>query len=136
VSELILVSACLLGLRTRYDGKAKPESTLLSLWPKARFLPLCPEQLGGLPTPRLPAELIGGDGLAVWEGKARVINRAGEDVTQAFKQGAEEVLKIVRLLGIRRAILKSRSPSCGLTPRWGVTAARLLAEGLKVEEWG
>ncbi len=136
MSELILVSACLLGLRTRYDGKAKPDQALMDLWSQCHFLPLCPEQLGGLPTPRLPAELVGGDGLAVWEGKARVINRAGQDVTQAFKQGAEEVLRIVRLLGIRRAILKSRSPSCGLTPRWGVTAARLLAEGLKVEEWG
>lgn len=136
MAEIILVSACLLGFRTRYDGKTKPDPTLISLWPEKFFLPLCPEQLGGLPTPRSPAEIVGGDGLAVWEGKARVINRTGEDVTQAFVQGAEEVLRVVRLLGVRRAILKSRSPSCGLHPKLGVTAARLLTEGLSLEEWG
>jgi len=136
LKSVIIVSACLLGFRTRYDGKTKADPTLLSLWPEKIFLPVPPEQLGGLPTPRPPAEIIGGDGLAVWEGKARVINRAGEDVTQAFLKGAEEVLRVVRILGVRKALLKSRSPSCGLNPKLGVTAARLLAEGLRVEEWG
>jgi len=134
--EIILVSACLLGMRTRYDGQSKPDPFLCALWPQKFFLPLCPEQLGGLPTPRLPAEIVGGDGLAVWQDQAQVLNRAGKEVTRQFKQGAKEVWRIVRLLGIKKAILKSRSPSCGLTPKLGVTAALLLAQGLVVEEWG
>ncbi len=136
MGEPILVSACLFGLCTRYDGASKEDPTILSLLPEARFIPVCPEQLGGLPTPRPPAEIIGGDGLAVLEGRARVINQQGEDVTQAFIKGAEEALRLAKLFGVRRAILKSRSPSCGLTPKVGVAAARLLAAGITVEEWG
>ncbi len=134
--EPILVSACLLGLATRYDGRSKPDPFLINLLGKRYLIPVCPEQLGGLPTPRPAAEIVGGDGLAVWMAEAKVLNQASEDVTIAFCKGAEEVLRLAKLLGARRAILKSRSPSCGISPRLGVTAARLIIEGIKVEEWG
>ena len=127
-----LVSACLLGLRTRYDGASKASSWLLSR-KGALLIPVCPEQLGGLPTPRAPAEIIGGDGLAVLEGRAQVINQLGEDVTQAFVRGAEEVLRLARLYQVKGVWLKARSPSCGLNP-FGVCAALLYLEGFELYE--
>jgi len=107
-------------------------------------VPFCPEQAGGLTTPRSPSEIIGGDGMDVLQGKARVINDKGEDVTEAFVKGAEEALKLARLIGADTAILKSKSPSCGtkcvydgtfsgkLREGMGVTAALLLSEGIKI----
>jgi len=136
VREPALISACLLGLATRYDGKILLEPEVEFLKERYLLVPVCPEQLGGLPTPRPGAEILEGDGLAVLSGKARVLNLEGEDVTEAFVQGAREVLKICRALGIRRAFLKARSPSCGLYPKLGVTAALLLSEGLEVFEVG
>ncbi len=136
MNEPILVSACLLGLATRYDGQSKPDPFLIDLLSKKYLIPVCPEQLGGLPTPRVAAEIVGGDGLAVWMSKAKVLNKKGEDVTMAFCKGAKEVLRLAKLLGVKKAILKSRSPSCGISPKLGVTAARLLVEGIKIEEWG
>jgi len=106
-----------------------------TLLKRFRLIPVCPEQLGGLPTPRPPAEILGGDGADVLSGTARVINLRGEEVTEAFMRGAEEVLRLARLLGVRRAFLKAKSPSCGLEPL-GVTAALLLREGLELHEWG
>ncbi len=132
--EHVLVSACLLGLATRYDGATKKNPKLFSLLDRYHVIPFCPEQLGGLPTPRIPAELVGGDGLAVLAGRARVVNRAGKDVTEAFLRGAQEALKLVRLFGVRKAFLKSRSPSCGLSPLLGVAAARLYLEGVNLIE--
>ncbi len=131
--ETVLVSACLLGLATRYDGASKPASQVLALRKKFKLIPFCPEQLGGLPTPRPPAELFGGDGLAVLEARARVFTREGKDVTAAFLRGAEEAAKLARLLGAKWAFLKARSPSCGLNPL-GVAAARLLMEGIRLVE--
>ncbi len=129
---LYLVSACLLGLRTRYDGASKAVPWLER---KAKHLvPVCPEQLGGLPTPRPPAEIVGGDGLAVLEGQARVINAQGEDVTSAFVRGAEEVLRLAKLLKPTGIILKARSPSCGLSPKIGVCAALLRLYGFSLLE--
>ena len=132
--RVFLVSACLLGLRTRYDGSSKVNPWVKSLKEDTLFIPVCPEQLGGLPTPRPPAELFGGDGLGVLEGQAKVILKTGEDVTQNFLKGAYEVLNLARLIKIDGALLKARSPSCGLTPRLGVCAALLLAHGYKVYE--
>ncbi|MBX6422850.1 DUF523 domain-containing protein [Thermosulfurimonas sp. F29] len=134
--EPVLVSACLLGLATRYDGKILFEPAVSSLKERYLLVPACPEQLGGLPTPRPAAEILEGDGFAVLSGRARVVNRRGEEVTGAFVEGAREVLKICRFLGIKRAFLKARSPSCGLTPAVGVTAALLLSAGLEVYELG
>lgn len=99
----ILVSACLLGLACRYDGKSKPCPALLERLDDHQWVPVCPEQLGGLPTPRPPAEIRAG----------RVINLEGRDVTAAYRRGAEQTLALYRLLDCQAAVLKSRSPSCG-----------------------
>ena len=130
----ILVSACLLGCSCRYDGKSKPCGQILSLSSRHCLIPVCPEQLGGLATPRPPAEIMG----------KRVINNQGHDVTQAYEKGAMEALKLYQALGCQMAILKSRSPSCGcgqvydgafsgaLRPGDGVTAALLKQHGIRV----
>ncbi len=142
---MILISACLIGNRCRYDGggfDGYPE--LAQLVEEGRALPVCPEQLGGLPTPRPPAELQGGDGVAALAGLARITRQDGTDVTDAFLAGARETLSIARSCGATAAILKARSPSCGakqiydgtfsggLKPGKGLTAAMLEAEGLTV----
>lgn len=138
----ILVSACLLGIRCRYDGK---DSKAPALVRHARdFLPLavCPEQLGGLPTPRPPANIYGGDGRDVLNGTARLWNEQGEDVTALFLRGAQETLLLARMYRARLALFKDRSPSCGLHTLYcerpgggmGVTAALLHAEGIRVVE--
>ncbi|UCD04583.1 MAG: DUF523 domain-containing protein [Candidatus Woesearchaeota archaeon] len=98
-----LCSACLLGIKCRYDGRSKPSDKVLELSKKEVLIPVCPEQLGGLPTPRIPQEIVGD----------RVINKSGEDVTENFNKGAEEVLEIARIFGVKEAILKQKSPSCG-----------------------
>jgi len=82
---------------------------------EGRALPICPEQLGGLSTPRIPAEIVGDGGEAVWKGTARVLDAEGEDVTAVFIRGAEETWKLARRIGATKAILKERSPSCGVT---------------------
>ncbi|OAG27471.1 DUF523 domain-containing protein [Thermodesulfatator autotrophicus] len=130
----VLVSACLLGLSTRYDGTSKEAEIIKTLAQRYILVPFCPEQLGGLSTPRPPADLYGGDGLAVLEGKAKVITKDGLDVTQAFIKGAYESLKIAKILKINQVFCKARSPSCGLTPVMGVTTALFHLEGLKIEE--
>ena len=101
--EIILCSACLLGVKCRYDGKSKLNKKVLALAKKKILIPVCPEQLGGLPTPREPAEQKGN----------KIITKSGKDVTREFKKGAREVLKLAKLFGANRAILKQKSPSCG-----------------------
>lgn len=143
--SVILISACLFGLPTRYDGtscRAAHRDT--STDQDVVLLPVCPEQLGGLPTPRPPCSLCGGDGAAVWAGKARVLeNEGGEDRTAQYCAGAERVAVLARRCGVVKARLKARSPSCGLTACWqdgevrggpGVLAATLLQLGVAVEE--
>ena len=100
---MIIVSACLAGICCRYDGGTKPSAAVVRLVAEGQAIPLCPEQLGGLPTPRLPAEQVGD----------KVIRKDGVDVTAQFERGAQEALKIARLIGAKTAILKARSPSCG-----------------------
>jgi uncharacterized protein YbbK (DUF523 family) len=109
------------------------------------IIPFCPEQLGGLPTPRSPAFITGGDGADALAGPARLFTKAGEDVTHAFRRGAQEALKIARLTQASMAIMKDRSPSCGLrtpyceTPSGfgvGVTAALFKSKGIKIVELG
>lgn len=142
----VLVSACLLGERVRYDGAdAALGSEALSRWEgEGRIVPFCPEVAGGLPVPRAPAELRGGDGCAVLAGEARVCTAAGDDVTEAFLRGARGALAVARREGISLAVLKERSPSCG--SRWvydgsfsgtrvrgeGVTTALLRQSGVTV----
>lgn len=129
-----LVSACLAGRPCRYDGTACPVPELKRLAAAGLAVPVCPEELGGLPTPRPPAEIR----------QSRVINAAGEDVTTQFERGAEAVLELARRHNVGLAILKARSPSCGvgpvydgafsrtLTPGAGVAAGKLRRNGIKV----
>ncbi len=130
-----LVSACLAGLCTRYDGRSRPSPACRRLLARYRWLPLCPEQLGGLPTPRTPADLVDGDGFAVLAGRARVIDRAGRDRTEQFILGARQVLAVARAQEITLALLKARSPSCGVHARTGVTAALLLQNNIRCLEF-
>ena len=134
MKEAILISACLLGVRCRYDGGSKPQEPLLRLMEKYTLIPVCPEQLGGLPTPRHPSERQG----------ERVVMDTGADVTEPYRRGAEAALRLCRLLHCQAAILKERSPSCGcgtiydgtftgtLTAGDGVTAELLLQNGITV----
>lgn len=142
---LIVVSACLAGLATTHNGKAKPHPKVLELLREGRAVLVCPEQLGGLPTPRAEAEIEpGGSGARVLSGEARVLDSQGKDVTAQYLRGAREALRAARLSGAGAAILKARSPSCGtgliydgefsgtLVKGEGVTAALLRKEGLTV----
>ncbi len=134
-SRPYLVSACLLGLPTRYDGTSRPCPTCRAELAGRNWVPVCPEQLGGLPTPRPPADLVGGDGKAVLAGRARVVTRSGVDVTDQFLRGAEMVLTLARELQVTGAFLKGGSPSCGCGRILGVTAALLQSEGFMVREF-
>ena len=143
--QKILVSRCLLGHRVRYDGGAHGPFGLLERWQReGRVVALCPEVAGGLPTPRPPAEIPGGQGGQVLDGERPVLTVDGEDVGAAFLDGAHQALELVRAQGIRIAVLKARSPSCGnrenydgsfsgvKVPGEGVTAALLRREGVQV----
>ena len=104
MKEIIVVSACLCGIRSRYDGKSKHVEEIRDLVDKGLAIPLCPEMLGGLPVPRPKATLK----------DKKVVNEKGEDVTEPFKRGAERFVSIVEKLGIKRVIMKDGSPSCGV----------------------
>ena len=108
-----LCSACLLGTKCRFDAKSKPNKKVLRLSKEEVLIPVCPEQLGGLKTPRVACGIKGGDGKKVLSGKAKVINRKGEDCTENYLLGAKEALKIAKIFNIKTAILKQGSPSCG-----------------------
>lgn len=130
----ILVSACLLGIACRYDGQSKPYTLMDELCRRHEVIPVCPEQLGGLPTPRTPAERQGD----------RVVTKNGADVTENYRRGAEAAVELAQKLGCGAAVLKERSPSCGsgtiydgtfsgtLTAGDGVAAERLRSCGIRV----
>ena len=134
--EKLLISACLIGKNCKYSGgsNALQEEQLRQLQLCYELIPVCPEQMGGLPTPRTPAERRG----------EQVINRDGRDVTAEFYAGAEQTLTITKNQKIRKALLKSRSPSCGrdriydssftgtLIRGNGVTAQTLIEQGISV----
>ncbi|WP_085723807.1 DUF523 domain-containing protein [Pseudomonas sp. R37(2017)] len=143
--QKILVSRCLLGHRVRYDGGASGPFDQLQQWlDEGRVVPLCPEVAGGLPTPRAAAEIPGGQGAQVLDGQALVITGEGEDVSVQFLSGAYQALELVQKHGIRIAILKANSPSCGNLLTYdgtfsgvkvsgeGVTAALLMRHGVRV----
>ncbi len=133
--RIILVSACLAGLCTRYDGRVIDNRQCRARLKHATWIPVCPEQLGGLPTPRCPAEIVGGTGDDVLDGRARVIDANGADLSETFVRGAEMVVGIARAQRVDEALLKARSPSCGVE-KLGVTAALLLRNGFTVKEFG
>ncbi len=111
---MILISACLLGKNCKYSGKSNKNSKLISILHNSKLIPVCPEELGGLPTPRTPAEIIKGNGIDVLNGKARILNRNGNDITENFLKGAKAVKDIVQGDSITLAIMKEGSPSCGV----------------------
>ncbi len=129
-----LCSACLLGINCVWDGRNKVNPKVVELLKKEQLIPVCPEQLGSLSTPRIPSEQKGD----------KVFNKEGKDVTSNFIRGAEETLKIVKLFGIKEAIFKQKSPSCGcgkiydgsfsgsLIEGDGITTSLLKKNGIKV----
>ena len=135
---MILISSCLLGVNCKYNGKNNYNILVEKVLNKYQVLPLCAEQLGGLPTPRVPSEIkkIGKD--------IKVINKNNEDVTSMFFAGAQEVLNLVKKFNIKKAILKEKSPSCGkgfiysgnfddvLVKGNGILANMLIENGVKV----
>ena len=133
--ERIIVSACLLGEACRYDGKSKPCEKVKLLAEKYELIPVCPEVFGGLSTPRPPSEM---------QSDGSFINALGEDVTDNYRKGAEETLRIAKENGCKLAVLKEKSPSCGvhsrydgtftgtLTKKSGITASLLRENGITV----
>jgi uncharacterized protein YbbK (DUF523 family) len=124
----IIVSACLLGFTCRYDLK-KSSGIKFKIPEDAVLVPVCPEQLGGLPTPRPKSWFVGGDGKAVIRGEAIIVDENGLDVTENFMMGANAVKRIACLVKARSAILKDKSPSCGTNH---VTISGELSDGLGV----
>ncbi|WP_026486162.1 DUF523 domain-containing protein [Caldanaerobius polysaccharolyticus] len=145
---MLIVSACLAGLNTRYDGKGCIDEKVYKLIKEGKAIPVCPEQLGGLSTPRCPSEICGGTGCDVLDRRARVITSDGRDVTENFVRGAYEVLKLAKAVRAKKAVLKAKSPSCGwgsvydgtftgnLIRGNGVTAELLMREGIDIESRG
>lgn len=141
---MILISACLAGLATTYDGRDNYREDIYGLLNEGKAALVCPEQLGGLPTPRPPAEIVGGNGGDVLDGTAKVLTSGGRDVTAEFIQGAEQTLKIAQAVNAKYAVLKESSPSCGSgliydgtysktkRPGFGVTSALLRRHGIEV----
>lgn len=142
--ESVLVSACLQGVPCRFDGRGKASSETAAAIGDRRPVPFCPEVAAGLSTPRRPAEIVGGDGHDVLDGRARVVDDTGLDVTEAFLEGAGRALEAARRAGCTEALLMARSPSCGrgrvydgtftgeLRDGDGVTAALLERHGIAV----
>lgn len=140
-AEVVLCSACLLGVPCRYDGTDRRSRHVEAALDGRAVVPICPEVAGGLAIPRSPADLLGGDGRRVLEGRARVVTGDGVDVTAAFRAGAERVLAAALAHRATVAVLKEGSPSCGVTRvrvdgaparGLGVTAAALDRAGLAV----
>lgn len=141
-----LISACLLGVRCRYDGCSKPSDKAMKFFQKRKkeLIPVCPEQLGGLPTPRIPSEIQNSTGEIVLLGKAKILNQEGRDVSANFIKGAFETLRIAKMYGAKEFVGKSKSPSCGcgkihngtftgaLKSGNGITAALLKQNKIKV----
>lgn len=136
---MILISACLCGVNCKYNGKNNLNAECLELLKQGKAILVCPEQLGGLETPRNPSEI------KIENGNIKVYMNDGRDVTENYLKGAQEVLRIAKELNVSKAILKSKSPSCGcgeiydgtftntLIQGNGITASLLLENGVEVE---
>jgi uncharacterized protein YbbK (DUF523 family) len=116
---MIIVSACLAGIPCRYNGGSCPNPEVMALLKEGKAIPVCPEQLGGLATPREPVELSGG--------KAKT--RGGRDHTKQFKRGSEAVARLAKLVGAKEAILCEKSPSCGVEKIYDGTFSGTLCPG-------
>ena len=120
---MILISACLVGINCKYNGSNNYNKKVFELVKNGKAIPLCPEQLGGLMTPRVPSEI------KYIDGKRYVINSNGDDVTLEFEKGANEVMKFVKAMGINKAILQMRSPSCGIGKIYSGNFDKKLVDG-------
>lgn len=120
---MILVSACLCGINCKYNGGNNIDEKVLQMVRGGLAIPVCPEQLGGLPTPRTPAEI------KIVDGEKRVVTKDGRDVTENYQKGAQEVLRIAQELKIKKVILKKKSPSCGLDEIYDGTFSNNLTKG-------
>lgn len=141
---MIGISACLAGVACRYDGKSQEQTALKKLVEAGHAIMVCPEVLGGLPIPRKPAEIIGGDGFDVWEGTAQIWECQGEEVTESYKAGARLAYKVLQEKKVTTLILKEKSPSCGSGMIYdgtftgskitgvGVATAYFINKGLKI----
>lgn len=144
MAQKLMLSACLAGIRCVYDGTHKRHPVFAKMLKEGKALVFCPEVLGGLKVPHPPSEILGGDGFAARKGLTRVVSKDGADVTSFFIRGARKSLVLARKNKITRAIMKSRSPSCGcgwvydgrfsrsLVKGFGVTAALLKENGIRV----
>ena len=119
MKEKVLVSACLLGVDCKYNGGNNYDEEIFKELEKYELIPVCPEIFGGLSTPRKPSEIVGD----------KVINNEGLDVTNNFKRGAEETLELAKKLGVKKAILKAKSPSCGNGKRYDGTFTGTIIDG-------
>ncbi|ATW24324.1 DUF523 domain-containing protein [Candidatus Formimonas warabiya] len=129
---MIMISACLLGKNCKYSGGNNENPCLIDLLKDKKTLPVCPEELGSLPTPRPPAEIIKGNGYDVLHGLARICTKDGGDVTESFLKGAEAVKKLAQSHPINLAIMKERSPSCGVCKIYDGTFSGKTIPGLGV----
>jgi uncharacterized protein YbbK (DUF523 family) len=141
---MIIVSACLAGINCNYKGESKQNDEVIALIREGKAIPICPEQLGGLTTPRSGARILNGNGKDVLNGRSKVLTDDRNDVTKEYLLGAKETLGIAEKFSVRVAILKQGSPSCGngktqggenerkLVKGEGVTVALLKAKGIKV----
>ena len=141
---MIVVSSCLAGLEVRYNGTHCLENKISKLVEENKAMTICPELLGGLSTPREPAEIVGGDGEDVIDGKAKVVDQSGNDVTEDFVKGAYASLEVVKKVNAKLVVLKENSPSCGSSMVYngefngkkiagnGVTSALLKRNGIQV----
>ncbi len=126
---MILVSACLMGENCRYDGRNCKNTQLINLLEGKNIKLVCPEKIAGLPIPRPPAEIVGGDGSDVLKGKALVRNKIGKDITKEFIRCGQEMLSSIGENEIELAILKARSPSCGTETIYDGSFSGKLKEG-------
>ena len=128
-SYIFLVSACLAGINCTYKGKNKLDRRVRKLTDQGLALPVCPEMMGGSPAPRQACEIVGGDGADVLDKKARVVTPSGQDISRMVLKGAREALRTAQRCGIKKAILKSKSPSCGCGHIYDGTFSRRLRKG-------
>ncbi len=119
MKEKILVSACLLGMPCRYDGRSKPKEEIFSLRERYELIPVCPEVFGGLSTPRLPCEIQ----------NSKVICEDGADMTSFYEKGAQATLRLAKKHGCRIAVLKEKSPSCSPHKRYDGSFSKVLIDG-------
>lgn len=142
---MYVISACLCGVNCKYSGGNNFNENIFEIFQRGEGILICPEQIGGLPTPRIPCEIVGGKAENVFEGNAEVISKDGNQCTKEFIKGAKESLEIAKAVGAKKAILKSNSPSCGsgsvyngqfndkLIKGDGVTAYLFKSNGIAVE---